>query len=210
MAIPTDVAPNSTEIRRSQRKRKAPDFLRPKFKGKTYVAMPWTRLPRKQRVPTEWAYAEKERVIQPNLKVRRLLNMKDASPHILKYQNMFWQYREQQRARWNQRAGWWTFYNPKAHSSLHAMTATRDDKFYERNMPPSKLKSIFPNGPLNLNPDGTNITYKKAHLGPNAAHWMQADMEEMERLFKSGTLRSILHSDIPEGRNVRKLKMMAR
>jgi hypothetical protein len=47
------------ELRRSQRKRKAPDFLRPKFKGKVYVVLQPTRLPRKQRVPIEWVYGKK-------------------------------------------------------------------------------------------------------------------------------------------------------
>jgi hypothetical protein len=77
------------------------------------------------------------------------------------------------------------------------MSTTNADDFYARNMPPSTLPPIYPNGPLNLNPDGTNITYKKSHIGPHAAHWAQADAEEMERLFKSGTLRPILYGNIP-------------
>ena len=68
------------------------------------------------------------------------------------------------------------------------MSTINADDFYSRSMPPSSLPPIYPNGPLNLNPDGTNITYKKSHIGPHAAHWAQADAEEMERLFKSGTL----------------------
>ena len=199
--IPTDLEADGTALRRSKRIRKAPDFLRPKFHGKAYTAMPGTRLPRKQRVPTEWVYAEKERVIQPDLKIRRLMQMKDKSTYTRQYRNMFWQYREHQRAQRNQRTGWWTHYNPKAHTSPKALTATTDAKFYERSLPPSKLPPIFPKGPLNLNPDGTNISYKKSHLGPYADHWMQADAEEMERLFKSGTLRPIFRGDIPAGRD---------
>jgi hypothetical protein len=55
-------------------------------------------------------------------------------------------------------------------------------------MPPSMLPPIFPHGPLNLNPDGTTINYKKSHAGPNANHWIQADAEEMARLFNTGTI----------------------
>jgi hypothetical protein len=95
------------------------------------------------------------------------------------------------------RAGWWTHYNPRAHPTIIGKSLTIDDAFYERSMPPSILPDIFPNGPLNLNDDGTTITHRKSHLGSNAAHWLQADSEEMERLFKSGTLRPILFQDIP-------------
>ena len=51
------------------------------------------------------------------------------------------------------------------------MSTINTDDFYSRSMPPSSLPPIYPNGPLNLNPDGTNITYKKSHIGPHAAHW---------------------------------------
>ena len=79
------------------------------------------------------------------------------------------------------------------------MTVTTQPGFYERNMPPSSLPPIFPCGPLNLNDDGSTITYRKSHQGPHTTHWAQADAEEMERLFKSGTLRPILFCDIPAG-----------
>jgi hypothetical protein len=45
---PTNADPDSIELRRSKRKRKAPDFLRPKWKGQAYVTMLGTRLPGKQ------------------------------------------------------------------------------------------------------------------------------------------------------------------
>ncbi len=38
----------ASELRRSQRKRKAPDFLRPKFKGKAYAMLKNTPVARKQ------------------------------------------------------------------------------------------------------------------------------------------------------------------
>jgi hypothetical protein len=68
---------------------------------------------------------------------------------------------------------------------------------FTRDMPKPNMLPIYPTGPLNLNPDGTAISYRKSHLGPNATQWAQADAEEFERLFKSGTLRPIWHRDTP-------------
>jgi hypothetical protein len=76
-------------LRRSQRKRKVPDFLRPKFKGQAYFAASASHLTRKQRVPTLWVYVGKQRVSQPEVKIRRLLNMKDKSQA---YQDTFKRY----------------------------------------------------------------------------------------------------------------------
>jgi hypothetical protein len=67
-------------------------------------------------------------------------------------------------------------------------------------MPKPCLPPVYPSGPLNLNPDGSAITYKKSQVGPNATNWEQADAEEMERLFTSGTLRPIMPDDIPENK----------
>jgi hypothetical protein len=64
-------------------------------------------------------------------------------------------------------------------------------------MPPSTLPPIYPHGPLNLNPDGTTINYRKSHAGPNAHHWIQADAEVMTRLFTTGTIRPIHYQNIP-------------
>ena len=176
-------------LRRSQRKRKAPDFLRPKFKGQAYFAASASNLTGKQRVPTLWVYAGKQRVSQPEVKIRRLLNMKDKSEA---YQNTFKRYKEIQRDKRNKRVGW---------IDLQAMATTEDGDIYLRPMLKPKLPDVFPQGPLNLNPDGTAITYKKSHQGPYAAQWAQADADEMERLFKSGTLRPIMHCDIPPDKN---------
>jgi hypothetical protein len=57
-------------------------------------------------------------------------------------------------------------------------------------MPKIDLPTVFPTGPLNLNTDGSEITYKKSHTGPNATHWKNADAEEMERLFVVFSVRS--------------------
>ena len=66
-----------------------------------------------------------------------------------------------------------------------------------RPMPKSTLQPLRREGPLNLNEDGTDISYRKSHAGPNAHHWIQADAEEMERLFTSGTIRPLHFPDIP-------------
>jgi hypothetical protein len=62
----------------------------------------------------------------------------------------------------------------------------------KKNLPP-----ILPTGPLNLNTDGSEITYKKSHAGPNATYWKNADAEEMERLFVTGTIQPRFLGDIP-------------
>jgi hypothetical protein len=69
-------------------------------------------------------------------------------------------------------------------------------------MPPSTLQPLRPTGPLNLNPDGTAINYRKSHAGPNAHHWLQADAEEMERLITSGTIQPIHFEEIPDDKIV--------
>ena len=76
-------------------------------------------------------------------------------------------------------------------------TTLSDFSHLLRHMPPSTLAPIFPHGPLNLNPDGTTINYKKSHAGPNEHHWIQADAEEMARLFNTGTIRPVQYRDIP-------------
>jgi hypothetical protein len=121
-----------------------------------------------------------------------------------------------QRLRRNTRVGWWDFCThipkPKARAlvatpiSLPANTPATNNAdlsqpgIYDEPMPKPTLPPVYPSGPLNLNPDGSTITYKKSHVGPNATNWEQADAEEMERLFTSGTLRPIMPDDIPEGK----------
>jgi hypothetical protein len=57
---PADPRSSPTPVlRRSQRKRKAPDFLKPKFHGKAYLAPMTGHLTRKERVPTTWVYLGK-------------------------------------------------------------------------------------------------------------------------------------------------------
>jgi hypothetical protein len=45
---------------------------------------------------------------------------------------------------------------------------------------------VFPSGPLNLNPDGSTITYKKSHVGPNATNWEQADLKKWSAYSRPG------------------------
>jgi hypothetical protein len=182
-------------LRRSQRKRKAPDFLKPKFKGKVYIATS-TRVSGKQRVPITLEYTGKERVSQPEMKIRRLAQMQDKSKPPA-YEEMFWRHRKTLRIQRNKRVGWWDLFHINKPKSAEAMNVNAETDFYKRDMPKPSLPPVLPNGPLNLNVDGSTITYKKSHQGPNAIQWAQADAEELERLFKSGTLRPILFHDIP-------------
>jgi hypothetical protein len=69
-----------------------------------------------------------------------------------------------------------------------------------RPMSKSVLAPVFPSGPLNLNPDGSTINFKKSHGGSNADHWTQEDSEEMERLFTTGTIQPILFRSIPNNK----------
>jgi hypothetical protein len=172
----------------------APDFLRPKFHGKAYFATAAMHMSRRQRVPTVMEFAGKQRVTLPEAKRQRVQKMKDESEPESPYQTIFWRYRELLREFRNKRRPWW-FHYPASASDAFSITIPND--IYERPMPPSTLPPIYPTGPLNLNPDGTAITYRKSHQGPNAKHWQQADAEEMERLFRSGTLRPIMYLDIP-------------
>jgi hypothetical protein len=53
---------------------------------------------------------------------------------------------------------------------------------------------------LNLAPDGTPLTYRKAKAGPNAANWFVAEGEEICRLIDSLTMHAILTQDQPVDR----------
>ncbi len=130
------------------------------------------------------------------IKRLRLHLIKSATLPVT-YRNMFRKYRQDQRTKRNKRVGWLDLFDPKSDVRLQAMSMVHDDAFFERPMPPSELPPIFPLGPLNLNDDGTPISYKKSHEGPYAKYWVQADVEEMERLFKSGTIRPINFEHIP-------------
>ncbi len=150
-------------------------------------------------MPIEWVYLGKERVSPREAKIRRLADMRDKSNYMPAYRDAFARYRQQQREKRNKRVGWMDLL-PRPEplpSECTANTISAEDIF-SMPMPKPELLPVFPKGPLNLNEDGTTISYRKSHMGPNAAQWEQADIEEMERLFKSGTLRPIMHHDIPQ------------
>jgi hypothetical protein len=71
---------------------------------------------------------------------------------------------------------------------------------YDTPMPKPDLPPVFLQRPLNLNEDGSFITYRKSHEGPHLVYWQQADAEEIERLFTSGTLRPLFFKNIPAGK----------
>ena len=87
---------------------------------------------------------------------------------------------------------------PNANENIDpARTSSSDDSIFDSALPPTDLLPQYPNGPLNLNADGSPINFKKTHEGPNVAHWIRADAEEFERLFRTGTMRPIQFNDIP-------------
>jgi hypothetical protein len=117
------------------------------------------------------------------------------------YKNGFQRFKETQHQKRRKRIGWLDGFDPHASTHVQAMATPDDVDLFQRTMPKPNLPPIYPCGPLNLNQDGTTITYKKSHKGPYAAQWAQADADEMERLFKSGTLRPIMHCDIPSDKD---------
>jgi hypothetical protein len=126
----------------------------------------------------------------------------------------FWMGHRLQR---NTRVGWWYLCTPLPKTNARALVAAslsrpsntptnnnvdlRQPEIYDAPMPKPCLPPVFPSGPLNLNLDGSTIRCKKSHVGPNATNWEQADAEETERLFTSGTLRPIMPDDIPEDKS---------
>ncbi len=52
-----------------------------------------------------------------------------------------------------------------------------------QHMPKKELPPIFPTEPLNLNTDGSEITYEKSRAGPNANYRTNAGAEKIKRLF---------------------------
>ena len=63
------------------------------------------------------------------------------------------------------------------------------------------LTSSTPSLPrLNLAPDGSPLTYRTAKAGPDAAHWLQAEIEELDRLIDSDTILPIHYADQPADR----------
>ena len=53
---------------------------------------------------------------------------------------------------------------------------------------------------LNLNPDGSPLTYRSALAGPNASHWRVAEGKEISKLIDTHTMRPIFASDQPVDR----------
>jgi Reverse transcriptase (RNA-dependent DNA polymerase) len=67
--------------------------------------------------------------------------------------------------------------------------------------PPGLPASSTPSlPPLNLAPDGSPLTYRTAKAGPDAAHWLQAEIEELDRLIDSDTILPIHYADQPADR----------
>jgi hypothetical protein len=72
------------------------------------------------------------------------------------------------------------------------------ESWYLRPMPKSTLLPVFRAWPLNLNADGTKISYKN-RMPDNSykIYWEQADAVEIIRLLISSTIRPLHFRDIP-------------
>jgi hypothetical protein len=84
--------------------------------------------------------------------------------------------------------------------ALSCLMAERRTAITSKPMPKHNLPSVFTTRPLNLNDDGTPINYKMSHSGPHSEYWTQADGEEIERLFVTGTIKLEFFRDIPSDR----------
>ena len=56
------------------------------------------------------------------------------------------------------------------------------------------------NAALNLNPDGSPLTYRSALNGPNSAHWRQEEGKEICKLIDTATMHPVLPSVQPADR----------
>jgi hypothetical protein len=108
-------------------------------------------------------------------------------PDAVKYRQIFHKYQSNVLDKRDRRIGWFPELMPKRQKT----GAVSANSVYEKPMPKPDLPPVFLHRPLNLNEDGTSITYRKSHEGPNSTYWEQADAEEIERLFTSGTLRPL-------------------
>jgi hypothetical protein len=127
------------------------------------------------------------------------------------YPQLYAKYREFLKTLCNDRVGWSDIFDnmsPLEIRRLFVKIKTKNQQkrhlaannVYDRPMPKPDLPPVFPNRPLNLNEDGTSINYSKSHSGPYAQYWAQADAEEIERLFTSGTMRPLHFHHIPSGK----------
>jgi hypothetical protein len=227
---PAAAAPNKRGIHQSQRKRVPPDqgdcrkssrtkvprdMLKPTHHGKVYTV---ERLRRKQRVPICLEYPGKQRVSPSDIKRRRVQRAME-NPHSLNppsvespYSQLYKRFRKNLRKMKNERIGWSDMFKDMSIKDVQRLFVLMREQrkathrldalgTFDTPMPKPDLPPIFPNRLLNLNEDGTSITYRKLHEGPYAEYWQQADAEEIERLFTSGTLRPIYQHDIPPDRS---------
>jgi hypothetical protein len=68
---------------------------------------------------------------------------------------------------------------------------------YDQPMHKPDLPPIFPNRPLNLNEDGTNIKFRKFHMGIYSEHWLQADAMKFlpKKVIDFYKLRPYIHKN---------------
>ena len=185
---------NIESRRTSTRKRVPRDLLRPTHHGKAYAVKEHDKLRRKQRVPITLTYPEKQRVSQ--LEHRCGLYSMALDPNAVAYRRIFHRYQTNVLDKRDRRIG----LHPELVPKRQKTNVFSANGVYDTPMPKPDLPPVFLKRPLNLNEDGSSITYRKSHEGPHSAYWQQADAEEIERLFTSGTLRPLFFKDIPAGK----------
>jgi hypothetical protein len=160
--IPVPVVKSPTNIpRRTSTRTKTPrDLLHPTHKGKVYKI---ERLPGKQRVPFLLVYPGKERVFPKEIRVRRYQKSttsakKDASSGKSTYHQVY---------------GWSDMFKNMSKMDVQRLftkfqkvqrkhTTTTAYGTFDKPMPKPDLPPVFPTRPLNLNEDGSSISYRKA------------------------------------------------
>jgi hypothetical protein len=194
-------ASTPASARMSSRTKAPRDFLQPKLKGKVYSMLEKRLLLRKQRVSVTLIYPGKQRVPDPEHKSARtrfsaneqLLFQTTAAPGTYKALND--RFRARLRDKRNSRVDRSDIFAGLTPGEVQQMFVTMGAK--RRRVCPVLAQSVY-DQPM-PKPDLPPITYRKSHMGPHSKHWLQADAEEMERLFTSGTLRPIHFRDIPSG-----------
>jgi hypothetical protein len=93
------------------------------------------------------------------------------------------------------------FLDPKPAAAVNAIYTSIPVVPTHTHAPPNALPHInATQTTLNLNPDGSPLTYRSTHKGPNSSEWRRMDGDEIARLIDSGTMSAIARSDCPQNR----------
>ncbi len=87
----------------------------------------------------------------------------------VKYRQMFHRYQSNVLDKRDRRIGLYPELMPKRQKTVSFSA----NSMYEKPMPKPDLPPVFLQRPLNLNEDGSSITYRKSHEGPHSTYWEQ-------------------------------------